>query len=147
MTQLRALFFVTRSPNYLLCLDHRSSHSRRVAQSRNHVLYEEGVPLSTKPRKDSVSADSWNIITSRNQARTIVPGAPHQLRRAALSLTFAAWARRSSVVKAVAAEVRDLHMRRTFALMTLSKTSSRLRASSTERPQTIAPSSSAPDSI
>ena len=87
-------------------------------------------PLNTKPRKNSVSAESWNIITSRKQARTILLGAPHQLRCAALSLTFAAGARRSSVVNAVAAEVRHLHVRRAFALVILSKTSSRLRASS-----------------
>ena len=85
--------------------------------------------FNTKPRKDSVSSVSWNIITSRKQARTTVLGAPHHLRCAALSLTFAAWARRFSVVNAVAAEVRDLHMRRAFALVILSKTSSRLRAS------------------
>ena len=84
-------------------------------------------PLKTKPRKDSVSADSWNIINSRKQARIIVLGAPHQLRW--LSLTFAAWARRLSVVNAVAAEVRDLHMRCAFALVMLSKASSRLLAS------------------
>ena len=51
---------------------------------------KKGFLLNTKPRKDSVSAESWNIIASRRQARTIVFGAPHQLRRAAKSLTFAA---------------------------------------------------------
>ena len=121
MTQLRALFFATRSPNHLLCLDHRSSHSRRVAQSRNHFLCEEGVSIEQKAPQ--------GLGVCRNHVRTIVLGAPHQLRCAALSLTFAAWARRSSVVKAVAVEVRDLHMRRAFVLMTLSKTSSHLRAS------------------
>ena len=39
---------------------------------------KKAFPLNTKPRKDSVSAESWNIITSRRQARTIVLGAPHQ---------------------------------------------------------------------
>ena len=63
------------------------------------------------------------------QARTIVLGAPHQLWCAALSLTFAAWAQRFCVVNAVAAEVRDLHMRRAFALVILSNSSARLRAS------------------
>ena len=55
-----------------------------------------------------------------HQARTIVLGVLHQLWCAALSLTFAAWAQRFCVVNAVAAEVRDLHMRRAFALVILS---------------------------
>ena len=85
---------------------------------------KKAFPLNTKPRKDSVSAESWNIITSRRQARTIVFGAPHQLPCASLSL-----AQRFCAVNAVAAEVRDLHMRRAFALVILSNTSSRFRAS------------------
>ena len=90
---------------------------------------EKAFPLNTKPRKDSVSAESWNIITSRRQARTIVLGAPHQLRCAALSLTFAAWAQRFCDVNAMTTKVQDLHMRRAFAFVIFSNTSSRHRAS------------------
>ena len=90
---------------------------------------KKAFPLNTKPRKNSISAESWDIITSRRQARTTVLGAPHQFRCAAVVLTFAAWARRPRAVNAVVAEVRDLHMRRAFALVILSNTSPRLRAS------------------
>ena len=90
---------------------------------------KKAFPLNTKPRKDSVSAESWNIITNRRQAQTIVLGALHQLRCATLGITFAAWAQRPCVVNALELEVRDIHMRRALALMILSKTASCHRVS------------------
>ena len=126
MTQLRALFFVTRSPNYRLC----PGHTHAELLSRGIISFAKNAfPLNAKPRKDSVSAESRNIITIHRQARTVVLCATHQLRCAALSVTFAAWAQRFCAVNAVAAEVRDLYMRRAFAFVILSETSSHLRAS------------------
>ena len=102
-------------------------HTHAEMLSRNIIsCAKKAFHLNPKPRKDSISAESWDIITSRRQARTIVLGAPHQFR---MVLTFAAWTRRPRVVNAVVAEVRDLHMRRAFSLVILSNTSPRLRAS------------------
>ena len=85
-----SVFQMTRSPSYRLCPWTTDPHTLAELLSRGIIACaKEAFPLDTKPRKDSVSAKSWNIITSRRQARTIVLGARHQLRCAALSLTFA----------------------------------------------------------
>ena len=69
---------------------------------------KKAFPLNTKPRKDS------------GQARTIVLGAPHQLRCAALGITFAAWAQRPCVVDALELEVRDIHISKTASCLRVS---------------------------
>ena len=56
-------------------------HTHAELLSRG-IIYcaKKAFPLNTKPRKDSVSVESWNIITNRKQAGTIVLGATPQLR-------------------------------------------------------------------
>ena len=47
------------------------THTHAELLSRGIISCAKAFPLNTKPRKDSVSAESWNIIASRREAQPL----------------------------------------------------------------------------